>query len=209
MIIMNIINKILIIKNNIIRKCLLRIYGYTTLNIIHNVMTKNSINYFIDFGTLLGFIREKGFIKNDLDIDIGIIYDNNLEIIVKRHLNNEKFVLLKEYLYNGEVVQQSFIKYNIKIDINYYFNSNDKSICYLFYNKKAEESISVVKMEYNIISNTQDILINNNKYKIPRNYNILLEQKYGINWQIPDEKWIYWEAPVSIKCDGCVQIIKY
>jgi hypothetical protein len=43
------------------------------------VLGSLNIPWFCCFGTLLGFIRENGVIKNDRDIDLGIFYENLLD----------------------------------------------------------------------------------------------------------------------------------
>lgn len=51
-------------------------YGYDVLARMHGTLSKAGILYYCDAGTLLGFVRDGGFIKNDDDIDICIMPDS-------------------------------------------------------------------------------------------------------------------------------------
>ena len=48
-------------------------YGYEVLSRMHKILTDAGVQYYCDAGTLLGFVRDGGFIKNDDDIDICIM----------------------------------------------------------------------------------------------------------------------------------------
>ena len=48
---------------------------------IKNVLDKNNINYWLDFGTLLGAVRNGKIIEWDSDIDLGTWYGNVNQII--------------------------------------------------------------------------------------------------------------------------------
>lgn len=64
--------------------------------ILHRTITtleKAGIRPFVCFGTLLGLVREGGFITNDADIDIGILYDGITCEQVKRVFDEAGFTI--------------------------------------------------------------------------------------------------------------------
>lgn len=44
--------------------------GLRVLSLFDSMMTRNGFRYSLAFGTMLGAVREKGFIKHDVDIDV-------------------------------------------------------------------------------------------------------------------------------------------
>ena len=56
-------------------------YGLETLKLLSNTLHKEKINYWLDFGTLLGIVRDKDIIQHDTDIDIAILAEEYSEKI--------------------------------------------------------------------------------------------------------------------------------
>jgi glycosyltransferase involved in cell wall biosynthesis len=189
-------------RRETIQKC-----GYQLMGQIGNILSDINVTYFADFGTLLGFIREKGFIKHDIDIDIGIICDvYKIKEIVKK-MEENGFVIWREYTYKDKIVEHSFKQGNIKVDFNYYYLWDNKMKTWLFYKKpkykyKNDNERHIVEMNYSRLSSTEQILINEVVINIPNNYEQLLIEKYGENWKIPDENWIYWQSPAATTVEG-------
>jgi len=48
-------------------------YGFDVLDHIHAVLEKEGIVFFLDFGTLLGIVREGRFIDHDVGLDIDVV----------------------------------------------------------------------------------------------------------------------------------------
>ncbi|WP_158740069.1 LicD family protein [Defluviitalea raffinosedens] len=184
--------------------------GFEIISLIHKSFNEFRIMYFLDFGTLLGIIREKGFISHDLDIDIGVITDDRINNnFIRQILQSKGFKLKYEYIYKNEVVEDSFVYKNIKVDISYYKNDDQYSRCWLFYidpnrgidNKTNRDEMNVVELTYSKISETKIIKINGIEMQVPMKPEKLLEEKYGLEWTKPNKNWIYWKAPSATPCN--------
>lgn len=177
--------------------------GIKELSVVTKVLNKNGILAFADFGTLLGLVREKRLLKHDLDIDIGVINSNNTCKKIEKIFNRLNYKKSREFMVDGIVAEQSFVKKRIKIDIQYYFDLEDGMFCYLFYNKNLikEGYWQAVKKKCSKVNNVQMIDIKNHSIYIPNNAEDLLVDKYGDNWRTPDTGWLYWEGPNTIKAD--------
>lgn len=144
------------------------------LKILSSILNKEGIKYGLIYGTLLGAIREKGFIAHDEDTDLYILQEDKERL----------FTLLPILKDNGlELIRVhndliSIIKNNEYIDIYYakkpsnILLANKRRILDNFLNKKDIEN--PVSFKFLGI----DTFIPNNSVKMLRNI-------YGKSWQTP------------------------
>lgn len=131
----------------------------------------NDLSFGLMYGTLLGAVREKNFIKHDEDTDIFILYENQ----------NKLFDLLFELRNIGFEVGRldsallSVIKDGEYIDIYFYKLKNSTIRACEGYEIKAE-----------LLENLEDYSFLGEIFKVPKNPEKMLEILYGKNWKIPD-----------------------
>lgn len=58
----------------------MRILSYELLNFLDNVCKKYDLEYWLDYGTLLGAVRHRGFVPWDDDIDVGMMRTDMLNL---------------------------------------------------------------------------------------------------------------------------------
>lgn len=167
----------------------LNFHGFKTLKKISNIFELSNINYSLSFGTLLGFYRDRRFIKHDVDIDLMIFKENgiidlpNYEKLINE-LSKQKF----------RIVRRDYDKKNIKLKFKGI--SIDISILEYDYQKKKYNFYSSypnLDMDF-----SDEIIIDEYKLPIPKNTREFLEKMYGKKWRIPD-KIPYESNPVKNK----------
>lgn len=125
---------ILPVRTSVVRKRLHK-NGYEVLFGALQIINKVGLRGWLDFGTLLGFVRNGGFVRHDLDIDIGLLDFIDLD---KPRLIDEflgaGFSLVHQIEIDDVVKELSFSKSGVKIDLFFYTrkDSTEKMYCYLF-----------------------------------------------------------------------------
>lgn len=111
------------------------------LDILQNVLNKHNLSYWVDFGTLLGAIRHKGFIPWDDDVDIAMLREDYLRV---------------PEIFNDELSSYGF---SIRLDsaIKFYWEiSENKRFAlaeiypYDKYNKKLKDEFSKFELDKKI-----------------------------------------------------------
>lgn len=172
------------------------------LKVFDQCLTDNGFNYILIFGTLLGAIREKGFIKHDADIDTAMWIDNYNE--------NLHTVLLKagfEFEYKFEVEggklarEVTYVKNDVSIDIFFIYPPIDE---YPYISSKwepvdgyatKEESmkkagyITGKRLELPLTKEVIRMPFESLLLPVPKNAEEVLEFYYGKDYMNPNPHW--------------------
>lgn len=168
------------------------------------ILNAHQVNYWIDYGTLLGIIRENRLIPWDYDVDACIMsseipkIQNELFIqdLKKADLDIRKSKNNTFKIYTSQDTQDkqngNLYLQKVHFDIYVYHNINDK-ICrqckYNWKNVPCNKAINKQCSDKEIIFplKLKSITIDNKQYKckIPNQYIKRLEYSYGPEWIVP------------------------
>lgn len=168
-------------KNGIIKfEEKIPVNGTKTLNIekatsnlldTKKVLDSYSIKFGLIYGTLLGAVREKGFIKHDEDIDLFVLEEERDNLLSSLHkLLEEDFEIIR---YNDKLL--SITRNNEYID--FYFFKKSK-----FFYRKCDVGLTV-KAKY--LERTIDFPFLGEVFQVPKNPEDFLVVLYGKTWKIP------------------------
>jgi len=145
--------------------------------ILSNILNENNLLFMPMFGTLLGFIRDHGFIKNDYDIDI-MIFEKDIQKLID---------LIPAF-------------HKVGIDITrksepWVYTFKYKSACCDFYTiRKAPwpYNLRYCRIVGNYIQksffeHTQKAEVFGIQVDVPKRPEVLIEYMYGKNWRIPQK----------------------
>lgn len=178
--------------------------GILFLKEFDSVLSNNKIPYSLAFGTLLGAIREHGFIKHDMDIDVALWSDTDAKKVC-RLLEENGFKRLHEIVVDdGDFArEESYEKYGIKIDLFYFYPSDRRglySTCVFVPFKDCltwKDSLSkyggALPLQLFLPMEREVEYLPFESIKLPVTKSALdfVETRYGKNWRIPDPTFVY------------------
>lgn len=169
--------------------------GLEVIKHLASICAENNLTYWLDFGTLLGAVREKGFIAYDNDIDIGVKFEDKEAF--QNAITSGGFKIAREFLIRdaNKVVgiEQTYHYKGVLVDIFYYiFHTPTTRVLYTFtpinddysLSNKAEIKKTVVPFFPVKSYRFKDIEV-----MIPNNEDEYLQFHYGKNYMTPDPNY--------------------
>lgn len=157
--------------------------GKEVLEILNRVSKNSGVKYWLEFGTLLGKVRENNFIGHDINFDIGVMQDElTPKFIID--LENEGFKRVSSLSLKGEGLKNLKYDYKgIEVEIFIFDRENEKVVCYL---ETEDGQVAVYKLSNSTLKEIQFMGIDT---YIPRNSLKRLLEIYGKNFNISDSNW--------------------
>ena len=178
------------------RRRLLKRYGPEVLADLAEIFKRHQIPAFAAYGTMLGFVRDHGFIPHDDDMDIGIMPNTMTpQQLLRILLEKERgFNVLFIFKFREKVVEFKVEYKRIPVDFFFFERGENEVQCPLFFFKeevrypspnansmkilhlppfKGITTVSVYGCDFPVLEDTENVLA----------------ALYGANWRIPDKKW--------------------
>jgi phosphorylcholine metabolism protein LicD len=158
----------------------------TCLKDMKKILDDNNQEFFLIYGTLLGYYRENAFIKHDEDIDLGILYSKfnpNIKTII---LNSNKFKFKKSYGKINQNYELTFTHNNgVNIDLFVHYHENKNNYITSTFGSICDEKPEKYCKYRHKINGFKKIKFYNIDFLIPENTLEYLIEHYGDDWDIP------------------------
>lgn len=172
----------------------LRRKGVSALRRLHAFLAVNNVEYYCDSGTLLGFVRDDGFIKTDDDIDIAVV-ENTIEPgDLLRMMIRAGYKYVHAFDYNGKILEFTVSDPSgITIDVFWQTLQADSSTILdawgVYWNPEidypSEVANSVISYPFLKPTGFKLIEVLGVLVRIPENEIEVLDTEYT-GWRIPD-----------------------
>lgn len=197
---------LLLLKNKRNIKKQQRVFEKFSLEVLESIQNrlsncKDVSCFFFMFGTLLGIYRDNKLLKRDMDIDVGVYLTSVESIYMFRdYMKRYGYNLLHFYSIESlGIIQDSFEKDGVKIDIAYLEENDSYDCCYLVYGE--ENKSNVLRYKFHKILETIKYSFSGLMISIPNNSEQYLEDTYGKDWRIPNPQYKYWKNPNAEKTE--------
>lgn len=173
-------------------------YALEALIKLKKAFDEEDIIYWLEFGTLLGAVREKNFLKHDLDIDIGLFIENDQNFIEKI-LKNTGFEKVQQIeIDNGKYgLEQSYEFKGVTVDLFYFTKNEPLMFCHVFttqygisWDRTEKEKLGLVVYEHTFsYDGFKNIDFLNMNFMIPTNADQHLQEQYGESYMVKNKAW--------------------
>ena len=186
-----------------IRRKLFHLNAEELLKKIKMALDDNNVFFWLEFGTLLGVYRENNFIEHDLDLDIGVFFEDTYKI--NGILKDYGFVKIKEYKVgdDGCLGFEETYKYKgVTVDVFYFHKNEDMMYCITFsaFENEYVDNLSLFQVKQISVpfNGFSKIEFKGTWFNIPQKTEEHLAAHYGVNFMIPNAKFDYKKEATNI-----------
>ncbi len=179
------------------RRRLLRKHGPAVVSRLHHLLSEHNVRYYCDGGTLLGFIREQGFLAHDDDIDITIVPGAATPKEVLEIFMNAGYGFIHGFDYEGRILEFSVMDSSgVSIDVFFHEKSNVDGM-FLGYQPiwdpardyPNEGANTLIQYDFVAPTGIKTVSVAGFPASVPENAEAILVSEYGSNWKVPDTKF--------------------
>lgn len=171
-------------------------FGPEMLERMHRLMQSHNVPYYCDYGTLIGFVRDNGFIKHDDDIDISIQPDTVKPSDVLKIFMGAGYGYIHGFDYEGRLMEFSVMDAcGLSIDVFFPTKMGKPGMIHGYQpiwdptrrypNEKAN---TVIQYDFVEATGVKTIKVVGTAALVPGNYDEVLTSEYG-PWKVPDAKF--------------------
>lgn len=180
------------------------IHGLEVLKSFDDIMSGSNIKYSLAFGSMLGAVREKGFIKHDLDIDVYVWIEDYSSSFVDL-LKSNGFSLKHTFSVDNDKLgkEDTIEKNGVQIDIFYVypalFGRKYPYCCdFVVFDDCRSRRQSIRKhggllprrIEMPMSNEVVRVPFENTKLPILNNAHEYLSFRYGTDYMTPNPNWV-------------------
>ncbi len=181
-----------------IRQRRLQRHGLSCLSRLHFVLTNHHIAYHCDYGTLLGFMRDHGFIPHDDDIDITIpLSETKQACEILKVFIEEGYQFLHGFSYEGRLYEFTVADPSgISVDVFFprpcvesQYNYGFQPIWTPSAIYPSERANTMIRYQFCAPTGLSELQIQDVTTIIPSNANSILASEYGEGWRTPNDSF--------------------
>ena len=157
--------------------------AYIILEETKEILDELEIPFWLDGGTLLGFIRDDTFCEDDhrdIDVSTWCNYKEKIPLLINTFIK-KGYILHNHWHWNDKAHEVSVIKEGIKVDI---FFKERKSAWSWHCLYSSKEPVRWKRNSIIYFNELKEITIKGNIYKVPKDCAGYLEELYG-EWITP------------------------
>lgn len=186
-------------------------YGVSAVKYIEEALINLGVPFYIDFGSLLGVIRDRKFIEWDPDIDYAIVVDKQFEWNkLQGELGKYGFRKIKEWKQEGIITEQTFQIEKLTVDFFAHYIEGSSMEAFVYSRVKGHIYKNNEFGVYSVITprvfDTTQVSIGEVSVSVPTNAEEYLASLYNTDWKIPNPNWVAFSGPAYHLLPGCVGI---
>jgi len=176
------------------RRRRLQVHGFDIVEkVCTTIKSVPGVVCYSDFGTLLGLVRESGFIKHDDDIDFTINAATITHGELVSTLVGAGFEFNRGFICNGVITELAFTYKKVGVDFFFAFDCEFGQYINIYsdfsWDKEGDFARRAVRLYRPSITGVDTLVVNGRTVLVPENREAILQSTYGKGWRTPIKAW--------------------